>query len=115
MDYNKYLITEGKVSQMSLDKKFRFLDGELRSSVVRSLWQYLDPRYTGQGVIYSKEKSVTDELLKRLNLDSFIEHLPSGKEDSIITMIKKAYGSLNIDREFTYDKKRGAFIHNSKN
>ncbi len=105
---NKYILTEGsKISQMNLRKKFKFLPNEFMNKIVMSLWQYLDPRYVSLGdKVFSTEKTMSDEIIKRMNLNSYSEYLNTKQ----IKMMEKAIKSLNWDKNWSYDPKIKAFI-----
>ena len=103
---DNYLVTE-KMSQMFLRKKFNFLKGIPQDRIVMDLWQYLNPAsMSPASVVFSKEKTFTDEMIKRMNLDSYSEYISDKQMELMVKTIK----SLNLDRQWDYDSKRKAFV-----
>jgi hypothetical protein len=106
MNYEKYLITE-KVSQALLHKKFNFIrDNEYRNKLVMDLWHYLDPRWVDKGKLFSTEPTASDEIIKRMNLDSY-----NWADNAIIDKIKKTIKSLGFDKKWVKDNKQKAFVN----
>lgn len=110
MDINKYLITE-KVSQSKLKSMFKFLPDTMRQKLTMDIWHYVDTS-TGEKVV-SGQKTFTDELITRLNLDDYqdlIFDMPEKEAKGIEKKLLKAVKSLNLDSQWDYDKKMRAFI-----
>jgi hypothetical protein len=105
---NKYILSEKvKISQTNLKKIFKFLPNEFMNTIVMDLWHYLDPRLmTSKSKVFSTEKTMGDEIVKRMNLNSYSEYLNNEQ----IKKIDKAIKSLNWDKNWSYDPKIKAFI-----
>ena len=102
----KYLITE-KLSQTKLRSKFNFLNPEIQHKITMSIWHYMNPQIVNKGSkVYSNEKSFTDEIIKRINLNSYREYI----SDSQINKIKNIIKGLNLDANWEYDDKAKSFI-----
>ena len=106
---NKYILTEAtKLNQQSLRKVFNFLSPNIMNKLISDLWHYIDPRYVDTGaMVFSKEKSFENEIIKRLNIESYREFF---EDDMDMKKIIKTIKSLNIGKNWVYDKKQKAFI-----
>jgi len=105
--YEKYLMKES-INQVKLRSKFKFLDPELQHKITMDVWHYIDPKTVNKGAkVFSKEKTFTDELIKRVNLDSYKEYV---SDKGLITKMRNVIKGLNLDKSWEYDKEQKAFI-----
>jgi hypothetical protein len=105
--YEKYLMKES-INQVKLRSKFKFLDPELQHKITMDVWHYIDPKIVNKGAkVFSKEKTFADELIKRVNLDSYKEYV---SDKGLITKMRNVIKGLNLDKSWEYDKEQKAFI-----
>jgi len=110
MRLNKYLLTE-KMTQPKLRSMFKFLPDQIQHKITMDIWHYIN---TSPGdKVFSGQKSFTDELITRLNLDDFQdwgEELPPNQQKAIEKKLLQAIRKLNLDVQWEWDKKMRAFI-----
>ena len=112
MKYDKYLISEAKMSQPKLNKAFmKKLPDEARNRLVMGIWQYTNPETIIGGKLFRTKGNVsfTEELIDRLNLPSY--EAIAGFE---VKVAEKIIRSFKLDKEWDFDKKTNAFLHKDK-
>ena len=103
---DKYLVSEANMSQSKLKKAFKDLPTETRNRLVMAVWGYTNPEtIVGSKLFTTGATNFTDELINRLNVDSY-------NDDS--EKIKSAVKGLKLDKEWVFNKKDKVFLHKDK-